>query len=208
MTTKALGAMAIAGFWSTWIAAPAEAALPALPPPARPYDPYELPDAPAPPTLPDLTHRALALSLETTFASIQSNPLPDGSVPGRTVGWLERLEGEYALALRRWYIGAAYEMAAGAPPGQSDVRFVLGHPEVWGRAVWASRAGLAYGGGLGMVFPLVNHADDSTAAAVDRSIRVVRPWDYVDFAADTFTFRPFVDVRDIDGPTSAGIRPR
>ena len=103
-------------------------------------------------------------------------------------------------------MGAAFEVAAGAPPDRSDVHFVVGHPEVWGRAVWASRAGLAYGGGLGFVFPLVNHDENSLAAQVDRSIRVVRPWDYVDFAADTFTFRPFVDVRDIDGPITIQLR--
>ena len=36
---------------------------------------------------------------------------------------------------------SAYEVAAGAPPSGGDLLFVLGHPEVWARAVWASRAG-------------------------------------------------------------------
>ena len=40
--------------------------------PRDPRDPLALPDAPAPPSLPDLTHRGLALSLETTFASLHS----------------------------------------------------------------------------------------------------------------------------------------
>ncbi|HKQ68980.1 MAG TPA: hypothetical protein VJT73_06565 [Polyangiaceae bacterium] len=165
-------------------------------------DPYDLPDAPAPPTLPDLTHRALTASLESTFASIRANALPDGSEPGRSFGWTERLEFEQALSLRRWYVGLSEQIAL----GKSGDHFLMvaGNPEVWGRALWASKAGLAYGGGLGFVVPAIHH--DAEASAVARSIRVVRPWDHVDFVNDDLVFRPFIDVRDIDGPVVLQLR--
>jgi hypothetical protein len=161
-----------------------------------PADPYALPDAPAPPTLPDLTHRALAVSLESTFASIHANPRPDGSDPGRSFGWNERIEAEQAVSIRRWYVGVAEQLALGKPTG-SDFLLVAGNPEVWGRALWASQTGLAYGGGLGVVLPGVSHGAAGTEVA--QTIRVLRPWDYVHFVNDDFIFRPFIDVRNIDG---------
>jgi hypothetical protein len=166
-------------------------------------DPYALPDAPAPPTLPDLTHRALAGSLESTFASIHNNARPDGTDPGRSFGWNERIEAEQAVALRRWYVGVSEQLALGKP---TDGNFLLvaSNPEVWGRALWASQAGLAYGGGLGVVLPGVPHGTSGTEVA--QTIRALRPWDYVQFVNDDFIFRPFIDVRDIDGRVMLQLR--
>ena len=171
-----------------------------------PTHPYALPDAPAPPTLPDLTHRALAISFENAFASLKMTTPAGQSGPGRTFAWLERLEIEHALAIRRWYLGVAHEMAAGTDPETGRFAVVSGHPEVWGRAVWASRAGLAYGGGLGLVVPVANRSTLSSAHAVALRVRGVRPWDHLDFASETFTLRPFIDVRDIDGPVILQLR--
>src|SRR6266545_2721461 len=81
---------------------------------------------------------------------------------------------------------------------------VAGNPEAWGRALWASQAGLAYGGGLGLVLPAVHHGAE--ASEVAQSIRVVRPWDYVDFVNDDFIVRPFIDVRGIDGRVMLQLR--
>jgi hypothetical protein len=168
-----------------------------------PTDPYALPDAPAPPTLPDLTHRALAVSLESTFASIHGNPLPDGTDPGRSFGWNERIEAEQAVSIRRWYVGVSEQLALGRPRDQNFL-LVAGNPEVWGRALWASQVGLAYGGGLGLVLPGVPHGTSGTEVA--QTIRVLRPWDYVHFVNDDFIFRPFIDVRDIDGRVMLQLR--
>lgn len=168
-----------------------------------PSDPYALPDAPAPPTLPDLTHRGLAASLDSTFASIGANPRDDGVVPGRSFGWTERLELEHALALRRWYVGVSEQLALGRTPGD-DFLLVMGNPELWGRALWASQAGLAYGGGLGLVFPVVHHGESGVQVA--RAIQAVRPWDYVHFVNDDVILRPFIDVRNIDGPILLQLR--
>lgn len=164
-----------------------------------PDHPYQLPDAPAPPTLPDLTHRAVALSIEATVASVQPPADAQGATPDRVGVWIGRLEAEAALSNRRWYLGLAQEIARGQS-SQADDATVIGNPEVWGRALWASRAGLAYGGGLGIVPPLVpQEAHDEPAPSPRASVRVVRPWDYPHFAGRVVTFRPFVDVRVIDG---------
>lgn len=188
------------------VSRPGAAAPPLLAPLADASDRYALPDAPAPPTLPDLTHRGFSLALETTVARLQGNLLAPGGETSSTFSSLERLEAEYAVAIRRWYLGAAEELAIGSPPGEGRTRLVASHPEVWGRAVWASSAGLAFGGGLGVVPPLVNHEPGSAADDVARAVRVVRPWDYVVFADRALTLRPFFDVRDIDGALVLQIR--
>jgi hypothetical protein len=169
----------------------------------EPTDPYALPDAPAPPTLPDLTHRGLAASLENTFASIQ-NATPAGeAIPGRSFGWMERIEVEQALSLRRWYIGVGEQVALGNPLNEG-FQMVAGNPEVWGRTLWASQAGLAYGGGLGAVLPAFPRDDESSTLA--QTVAVVRPWDYADFVNGAFILRPFFDVRAIDGRVMLQLR--
>jgi hypothetical protein len=180
---------------STW----AQVALPG----EEPTDPYALPDAPAPPTLPDLTHRALAASLENTFASIQ-NAAPAGEArPGRSFGWMERLEVEQALSIRRWYVGVAEEMALGNPLNEG-FQMIASNPEVWGRTLWASQAGLAYGGGLGAVLPAFRRSAESST--LTQTVAVVRPWDYADFVNGDFILRPFLDVRGIDGRVMLQLR--
>jgi hypothetical protein len=169
----------------------------------EPTDPYALPDAPAPPTLPDLTHRALAASLENTFASIQNSAPADGAKPGRSFGWMERLEVEQALSIRRWYVGVAEQVALGNPLNEG-FQMVAGNPEVWGRTLWASQAGLAYGGGLGAVLPAFRRGAEATT--LTQTIAVVRPWDHADFVNGDLIIRPFFDARVIDGRVMLQIR--
>jgi hypothetical protein len=169
----------------------------------EPTDPYALPDAPAPPTLPDLTHRALAASLENTFASIQNAAPADGARPPRSFGWMERLEVEQALSIRRWYVGVAEQVALGNPLNEG-FQMVAGNPEVWGRTLWASQAGLAYGGGLGAVLPAFHHGAGSST--LTQTVAVVRPWDHTDFVNGDFVLRPFIDARVIDGRVMLQIR--
>ncbi|HMJ51592.1 MAG TPA: hypothetical protein VK540_05930 [Polyangiaceae bacterium] len=180
-------------------AAAAQVALPG----DEPTDPYALPDAPAPPTLPDLTHRALAASLENTFASIQNAAPPGQAQLGRTFGWMERLEVEQALSIRRWYVGVAEQVALGNPLNEG-FQMVAGNPEVWGRTLWASQAGLAYGGGLGAVLPAFRRSAGSST--LTQTVAVVRPWDYADFVNGDFILRPFFDVRGIDGRVMLQLR--
>jgi hypothetical protein len=169
----------------------------------EPTDPYALPDAPAPPTLPDLTHRALAASFENTFASIQATAPPGEAHPGRSFGWMERFEVEQALSIRRWYVGVAEQIALGDPL-HDGFQMVAGNPEVWGRTLWASQAGLAYGGGLGAVLPAFRHS--TGAGTLTQTVAVVRPWDYADFVNGDLILRPFFDVRGIDGRVMLQLR--
>lgn len=166
-------------------------------------DPYALPDAPAPPTLPDLTHRGFAASLENTFASIQNATLADRPKAPRSFGWMERLELEQALSLRRWYVGVAEQVALGNPLNEG-FRMVASNPEVWGRTLWASQAGLAYGGGIGAVLPAFHRSAEPTALV--QTVAVVRPWDYADFVNGDLVLRPFFDVRAIDGRVMLQLR--
>ena len=99
-------------------------------------------------------------------------------------------------------MGVAEQLALGK--GNQDFLLVASNPEVWGRALWASQVGLAYGGGLGVVPPGIRHGGEGQAVA--QSIRVVRPWDYVAFGNDSLILRPFIDVRDIDGPVILQLR--
>jgi hypothetical protein len=169
----------------------------------EPTDPYALPDAPAPPTLPDLTHRALSASLENTFASIQNSALPGEPQAGRSFGWMERLEVEQALSLRRWYVGVGQQFALGNPFNEG-FQAIAGNPEVWGRTLWASQAGLAFGGGLGTVLPAFRRGSEESN--LTQTVAVVRPWDYADFVNSDFILRPFFDVRGIDGRVMLQLR--
>jgi hypothetical protein len=169
----------------------------------EPTDPYALPDAPAPPTLPDLTHRALAASFENTFASIQNAGRAGDAPLGRTFGWMERFEVEQALSIRRWYVGVAEQVALGNPLNEG-FQMVAGNPEVWGRTLWASQAGLAYGGGLGAVLPAFRRGEQQSA--LTQTVAVVRPWDYADFVTGALVLRPFFDVRAIDGRVMLQLR--
>ena len=171
----------------------------------NPDDPYQLPDAPAPPTLPDLTHRALALSLALTFASVEPPLREDGTRPDRVGVGIGRIEAEMAVSNRRWYVGLAQELAGGRTLSGDSAANLISNPEIWGRALWASRAGLAYGGGLGFVPPLIAH-DRVEGPSVKGTVRVVHPWDYPYYAGRVLAFRPFLDVRGIDGPITLQLR--
>ena len=205
---RRLAALAVTGAF-TGVAAggPFERSARATPPwleVQNPNAPWALPDAPAPPTLPDLTHRALAASLETTFARIGTRPAGTDTPVASNSGLIERVELEQSLAKRRWYVGVSEEIAASTAVSGTGLLWVAGQPELWGRGVWASWAGLAYGGGLGVVAPLFAHGENGTRAT--ESVRVVRPWDGVQFLNHAWALRPFVDVRQIDGPIILQLR--
>lgn len=187
------------------VASTARAQLSGLGPSYDPNDPFLIPDAPAPPTIADLTHRAWALSVELTGASVQPLREPDGTQPPDVGVFIGRVEAEAAVASRRWYIGMAEQLAVGRALSGDASATLISNPEVWGRALWASRAGLAYGGGLGIVLPIVPQ-DAEEGLSVRNTVRVVRPWDYPQFAGRVFTFRPFIDVRSIDGPVMLQLR--
>jgi hypothetical protein len=162
-------------------------------------DPYDLPTAPRPPTLPELTHGDLEATLETTAGALL--PTPGGSLAH---AYVQRLGLELPLGLRRWYVGAAYEVAAGTADGSFEA--VGSNLAVEGRTLWATHTGLAFGGGLRLMAPTAAFDPNGTAAAVALDAATLRPWDVSFFVPDAFGLRPFVDVRVIDGPFVAQFR--
>jgi hypothetical protein len=177
--------------------------LPALtfadpPPPPLPvfFDPYDLPDAPRPPTLPELTHRDLELTGESTIGALRSN----GTAPHTEGAYVQRFSVEWPVALRRFFVGATYELAAAAPPNGGAFRPISGNLDLNARTVWATSTGLAFGGGLGATLPLSFFEQGSNAAGIAAAAATIRPWDEAFFQPNYLTLHPFFDVRDVDGP--------
>jgi hypothetical protein len=158
-------------------------------------DPYDVPTAPRPPTLPELTHSELEATLETSAGAI----LPTRGTSGAH-GYVQRLAVEVPVALRRWFVGLEYEVATG--DAQGAFQTVGGNVQLTGRTVWATRTGLAFGGGLAIGLPTATASSTDATAAGEVALHAatLRPWDISFFEADSFAFRPFVDVRAVDGP--------
>ena len=171
---------------------------------AGPFDnPYDLPNAPRPPTLPELTHPDLEATIESTGGAITRRegaaPSPSCDACTARFAFVQRLAIEIPLGPRRWFVGTSYEIAAGGHTGQGDLKVVGGNLELYGRTVWATQTGLAFGGGLGVVLPTSSFDPASQAGSVARSAATLRPWDSPFFTNDVFVARPFVDVRDVVG---------
>jgi hypothetical protein len=177
------------------------------PPPRAFVDPYDLPDAPRPPTLPELTHPDVEITGESTFGILRpSVDAETGARPGDVGVYVQRFSLEWPLGLRRLFVGGTYELAAGVPPGGGAFKFVGGNADVYARTVWATSTGLAFGGGLGLTIPIPNFDPGSDAARISTAAATVRPWDDAFFQPGFLTFRPFFDVRDVDGPLVLQLR--
>jgi len=156
-------------------------------------DPYELPDAPRSLALPELTHPDFEWTATTSLGSVASSQR-------RETEGLERLGVEVPVTARRWFVGMAYEVAEGPPiatPGPSSI--VGGNVELYGRTVWATRTGLAFGGGLGILPPIATFTRNAGGGDTALAAISMQPWDYSYFRVGELTFRPFVDVRDLFG---------
>lgn len=158
-----------------------------------------LPDVQRPPTLPELTHADNEATLETTMGTFTSNPtspLSNGHTPVQT----QRLNVEIPLARRRWFAGANYQTAMGAPSSPQAIRVISGNAEIYGRGVWATPTGLAFGGGFGVMLPVANFNRETENRDVALAAITLRPWDESAFQEGFLSMRPFVDVRDAIGP--------
>ena len=156
-------------------------------------DPYAVPRAPRAPTLRELTHSDIEATSETTAGAIF---LPGGS--GLQHAYVQRLDVEVPVALRRWYVGAAYEVAGGN--NGSGFQVVGGNLAIDGRTVWATTTGLAYGGGLSLMIPTASYDPGGPASKVALAAATLRPWDVSFFVPASYGVRPYVDVRAHDGP--------
>jgi hypothetical protein len=160
-------------------------------------DPYAVPAAPRPPTLPELTHSETEGTLEATAGAILPN---SGQGGGFTHAYVQRLNVEVPVGLRRWYVGAEYELAA------ADGRAVSGNLEIGGRTLWATRTGLAFGGGLSLVVPTAVFDTNGAAANTALDAASLRPWDVSFFTPSSLGAHPFIDVRAVDGKFVAQFR--
>jgi len=169
-------------------------------------------DVEGPPPLPGLSHRGIAVDTEYTLASAEPTDVTSRETitAGRAYSYAARVAVEWAVAPRRFFVGAASELGAarvpaGTTPASGGVAAVFGNPEIWARALWTSRVGLAAGGGLGLVLPLPRAFDSAELEAV-RASRVVRPWALPLFDDLSLTVRPFVDLRHVTGPVVLQVR--
>jgi hypothetical protein len=159
-------------------------------------DPYAVPRAPRAPTLPELTHLEIEGTLETTAGAIF---LPQGGgLGGLEHAYIQRLSVEVPLGLRRWYVGAGYEVAGGN--NGTGFAVVGGNLALDGRTVWATTTGLAFGGGLSLMFPTASYDPNGPASQVALAAATLRPWDVSYFVPDSYGVRPYIDVRALDGP--------
>ncbi len=147
-------------------------------------------DAPAPPTLP---------RWRTRPSPTRSRSPPPASIraggKGRASALFLHDELEYPLISRKWYVGAAHDVVAGAVPGTGH-DFFFGAPEIWTRGLWSSLVGLSSGGGLGVVVP-IPHSLSPSAETIFETARVVRPWDAAYFTDRVLTLRPWIDIRHV-----------
>ncbi len=155
-------------------------------------DPYAVPRAPRAPTLPELTHSEMEATLETTVGAIQ---LPGNG--GTQSAYIQRLAVEVPVGLRRWYVGASYEVADGSDGTGFEV--VGGNLALDGRTVWATTTGMAFGGGLSVMFPTASYDPNGPASQVALAAATLRPWDVSYFVPDSYGVRPYIDVRALDG---------
>jgi len=167
---------------------------------SQPFDdPYDVPSAPRPPTLPELTHSEIEGTLETTGGAIV--PQPGGLW---THAYTERINVEVPLALRRWYVGATYEVAAGGTFNSFEA--VGGNLQLDGRTLWATKTGLGFGGGMSLVLPTATYDANTPGALVALNSATLRPWDVTLFAQGVYAVRPYIDVRALLGPFIAQFR--
>lgn len=147
-----------------------------------------------PPTVPELTHRYFEATEESTLAALTFN---DASTARARTIRIERLALEAPIVPGRWYAGAGYDVLF-THAGDGSARVVGGNPEIWGRGVWTASYGLSFGGGLAMIAPLTSFEGAESRNLAGEAI-TARGWERALWDASAFTFRPFLDVRDVTG---------
>jgi hypothetical protein len=163
-------------------------------------DPYDLPDAPRSMSLPELTHPDIEWTGVSTVGGITLRR-ESTNESQTTPAFVQTITVEVPIGLRRWFAGVKYELAGGPPPeAGGPTQLVGGNVELYGRTVWATRTGLAFGGGLGLIPALATYARNGSGADVALAAATLQPWDYPFFQPGVHTIRTFIDVRDLVGP--------
>ena len=128
----------------------------------------DVPIAPRPTTLPELTHPDYEVSGETTVGVVTPNFVKAVDFDhSAATAVIQRFGVEIPLRLRpRLYLGSIYEAALGTPPGGGQTKLVPGNLDLYGRIVWATRTGMTFGGGLGVLVPSAQFGASGDAAKV------------------------------------------
>ncbi|MEO8799521.1 MAG: hypothetical protein ABI551_16635, partial [Polyangiaceae bacterium] len=113
-------------------------------------DPRTLPEAPRPTIMSELTHPDGEVTVEQTSGVLNPRGYGDVGHVGVHVG---RIAVEQPVYSRLVFVGGSYEAAYGAPATATTPKVIGSNVELSGRTVWATRNGLAFGGGLGVMLP-------------------------------------------------------
>jgi len=162
-----------------------------------------LPDAPRPTMMPEVTHPDGEVTLEQTSGSV--TPRGFGNV-GHLPVQVTRVAIEQPIVSRLVFVGGTYQGAVGSPSSPQAPKVIGGNLELYGRAVWATRTGLAFGGGLGVMLPTAQFDRASAVSNLAQAAIALRPWDYAFFKEGIFAFRPFLDLRYLFGPVVLQVR--
>lgn len=166
-------------------------------------DPRSLPEAPRPTTMAELTHPDGEGTIEETAGVVSPRGNGDTGHVGVSVA---RIAVEQPVYSRLVFVGGTYEAAYGEPSAPTKSKILSGNLEAYGRAVWATRTGLAFGGGLGFLFPTAHFDGTSPIQGLADGAIALRPWDYAFFQDNLFAVRPFVDMRYLVGPVTLQLR--
>ncbi len=153
----------------------------------------ELEESPRPPSLPELTRPRPEAEVELTSGTF--SPRSTSAVRGHVPVSVVHLGAEFPIAGRQIFVGGAYDFAYGNPEAASSMRTLGGNTLLYGRAVWATRTGLTFGGGLGAVVPTTAFDRASPIQSLATAAVALRPWDISLFEDRALAFEPFVDMR-------------
>jgi hypothetical protein len=163
-------------------------------------DPYDLPEAPRAIALPELTHPDAEWTGISTVGGVVKTDSAGSTSTSPT--FVQRMNLEVPIAARRWFAGASYGFAGGpSVESGAPARLISGNVELYGRTVWATRTGLAFGGGLGILPALAAFSRSGPAGELALAAASLQPTEYAFFHQGVFTVHPFVDVRDLVGRT-------
>ncbi len=157
---------------------------------ARLLDEITGPKLPPPFALPELTHPGSDTRIDWTVA--------DGE--GTRIG-IVRPSVEARLGpLRRVYVGAAWTLA------DATSKLVSGNVEGHARVVFPMPSWLAFGAGVGVVFPTARWSHGSPAHEAAMQAASIDPTEIIALTPDTLAFRPVLDMRLVRGPFIAQLR--
>jgi hypothetical protein len=153
------------------------------------------PKLPPPFALPELTHPRSDARIDWIV----------GGADGATIGLLRPSMEAKLGALRRVYVGATWSLAA-ASVDDAASKVAGGNIEGHARIVFPMPSWLAFGTGLGIVFPTARWSHGSPAQAAAVAAATFEPTEMLALTPDAIGLRPVLDMRVVRGPFVAQLR--